>query len=296
MRNLLEHEIHVGNCLGDGMLDLDTGVHFDEIELAVLIQELDGADAEILHVLHRLGAGRADLGARGSGKDRGGAFLPDLLVTPLQRAVSLAEMDRAAAAVAENLDLDVARLLQIFLQIDRSVAESGFRFVGGRRECEREVVGAARDLHAASAAASCRLHQHREADLLCDHHRLLGIGDGAVGSGNDGNAEPLCGLLGLDLVAHQADVLGLGADEIQIVLGKDFGEAGVFRQEAVAGMHRVRAGNLAGREQRRHIEIAVLRRRRTDADALVGQAHMHGIGIGGGMDRDRADAELLAGT
>ena len=69
--DLLEHQVDIGDHLGDGMLDLDAGVHLDEIELAVLIQELDGADAEILHVLHRLGAGRADLGARGGGQGPG---------------------------------------------------------------------------------------------------------------------------------------------------------------------------------------------------------------------------------
>ena len=89
-------------------------------------------------------------------------------------------------------------------------------------------------------------------------------------------------------------MLGLRADEIQIMLGEDFGEAGVFRQEAVAGMHRVGAGDLAGRKQRGDVEVAVLRRRRPDADALVGKPHMHGVGIGGGMHRNGGDAELLA--
>ena len=89
-------------------------------------------------------------------------------------------------------------------------------------------------------------------------------------------------------------MLGLGADEMQIVLGEDFGEAGVFRQEAVAGMHGIGAGDLAGREQRGDVEIAVLGRRRADADALVGEPHMHGVGVGGRMHRDGGDAELLA--
>ena len=43
--------------------------------------------------------------------------------------------------------------------------------------------------------------------------------------------------LGLDLVAHEADMLGLGADEGDVVLGENFGETGVFREKAVAGMH-----------------------------------------------------------
>ena len=114
--------------------------------------------------------------------------------------------------------------------------------------------------------------------------------------GTTGMPSFLGGALGLDLVAHQADVLGLGADELHAVLGQDFGKARVLRQEAVAGMHGVGAGDLAGRQNRRDVEIAVLRRRRADAHALVGEAHMHGVGVGGGMHRDGRNAEFLAGA
>src|SRR5258705_10571623 len=127
--DLLQHEVDVGDALGDGMLDLDAGIHLDEIELAILEEEFDGADAEIFHVPHRLGAGLADFGAGGGRENRRGTFFPDLLVTALQRTVALAEMDGAATAVAENLDLDVARLLQGFFQINRGVAEGGFGLV-----------------------------------------------------------------------------------------------------------------------------------------------------------------------
>ena len=62
--------------LGDGMLDLDAGVHLDEIEVAVLKEKFDGADAEIFHVPHRLGAGLADPGARGGGREPARGLLP----------------------------------------------------------------------------------------------------------------------------------------------------------------------------------------------------------------------------
>ncbi len=68
----------------------------------------------------------ADLRARRRGQHGRGAFLPDLLVTALQRAIALAEMDGAAAAVAEDLDFDVARLLEIFLEIDRASPKADF--------------------------------------------------------------------------------------------------------------------------------------------------------------------------
>ena len=48
--------------------------------------------------------------------------------------------------------------------------------------------------------------------------------------------------------------------------------------------------------QGRDVEIAVAGGRRADADALVGEPHMHGVRVGGGMDRDRGDAELLGGA
>ena len=78
------------------------------------------------------------------------------------------------------------------------------------------------------------------------------------------------------------------------MLFEDLGEAGVLRQEAVAGMHGVGAGDLAGGQQARNVEIALGGRRRADADALVGEAHVHGVGVGGGVHGDGGDAELLA--
>ncbi len=77
---------------------------------------------------------------------------------------------------------------------------------------------------------------------------------------------------------------------------QDLGEARVLGQEAIAGMDRVGAGDLAGGEERRDVEVAVAGRRRADADALVGEADMHGVGVGGRMDGDGLDAEFLAGA
>jgi hypothetical protein len=40
-------QIDPGDRLGDRMLHLQAGVHLDEVELAVLVEELDGARAAI---------------------------------------------------------------------------------------------------------------------------------------------------------------------------------------------------------------------------------------------------------
>ena len=91
-------------------------------------------------------------------------------------------------------------------------------------------------------------------------------------------------------------MFGLWPDEMQIVLAEDFGKAGILRQKAVAGMHGVNPGDLAGCKQRGHVEVAVFRGRRADADTLVGQTHMHGVGVGGGMHRHGSDPQFLAST
>jgi len=115
-------------------------------------------------------------------------------------------------------------------------------------------------------------------------------------SRHDGNAEALGRALCFDLVAHQPDMFGLGANEMHTVLDEDFGKARILGEEAVARMHGVGAGDLACGDQRRNIEIAVARGRRPDADAFVGEPDMHGIGVRRRMNRNGRNAEILAGA
>ena len=62
--DLLDDEVDAGDHLGHRMLDLQARVHLDEVELAVLVEELDRAGAAVAELLHGLGDGRADLLAR----------------------------------------------------------------------------------------------------------------------------------------------------------------------------------------------------------------------------------------
>ncbi len=158
-------------------------------------------------------------------------------------------MDGAAVAVAEDLDLDVAGLGEVLLEVERVVAESGRRFTAGGSDRARQFARSAHDLHAAAAAAGRRLDQHRVADVAGDAGGGLLVADGAVGARHHRDAEAGDGALGLDLVAHHADVLGARPDEGDLVGGEDLGETGVFGKEAVAGVDGLGAGDLAGGKQ-----------------------------------------------
>src|SRR5690606_28592177 len=237
--DLLVHEVDAGDRLRHRMLDLQARVHFDEIELAVLVEELDGAGARIAEIGHRLGADAADLRALVGVEGRGVRLFPNFLVAALERAVALAEMHAVAEAVAEHLQLDVARFFQVFFDVDGVVAEGRARFRARGGERHFEVFLGARHLHAASAAAGRGLDDDRIADPGGDALGLTLLRYRAVRARNDRDAEPLGGALGLDLVAHDADMVAGRADEGDVVGGQYVGELGVLRQEAVAGMHGV---------------------------------------------------------
>jgi len=200
------------------------------------------------------------------------------------------------SAVAEHLDLDVAGAAEVFLDIDLVVAEGSLGFRPRGAEGGVDVGVAARDLHAAPAPARGRLDDDGIADVGGDAARGSRVGNAAVGPRDDRDAKRLGRVLGGDLVAHQADVFGGRTDERQAVVLDDLHEGRVFRQEAVAGMNRLGAGDLAGRDDRGEVQVALPRRRRADAHGLVGHADVHRVGVGGRMDGDGPDAHLAAGA
>src|SRR5438309_9030912 len=99
------------------MLDLQPGIHFEKIEIALPVDdELDRPGRAIAgrpRQRHRLRPHRGACRGIDEGARR---LLDDLLVTALDRAFALAEMDDVAVRVAEQLDLDMARLFDVFFE------------------------------------------------------------------------------------------------------------------------------------------------------------------------------------
>ena len=126
-------DVDAGRQLADRVLDLQARVQLDEVEGAVRAdQELEGAGAPIPDRAARTLRRRLHLLARLRRQRGRGRLLDQLLVAPLDRALALAEREHAASAVAEHLDLDVARGRDRLLDVEAAVAEGGER-LGGRR-------------------------------------------------------------------------------------------------------------------------------------------------------------------
>ena len=98
----------------------------------------------------------------------------------LDRAVALAEVHDVAVRVGEHLDLDVARLLDVALQVDGGVAERGLGLVLRLAHGGGKGIRIAHDADALAAAAAGRLDHERQADLTRHPLGGGGVGDDAV--------------------------------------------------------------------------------------------------------------------
>ena len=210
------HQVDAGDQFGHGMLDLQAGVHLDEEHFLAVGDEFDGAGADIVHRGGGLARGGADgLALRGIERRRR-RFLDHLLVPPLQRAFALEERQQIAMAVADDLHLDVARVLRRYFSI--SMRSSPNAALASRLALTIAAASSPAELHhahAAPAAAGGCLHQHRKTDPvggLCQRRLVLGL---AVIAGHQRHVGFFHQLLRAGLRAHRRHHLGGRTDEHQ---------------------------------------------------------------------------------
>ena len=279
------------------MLDLESGVHLEERDGAVLAhEELAGAGADVPgFVQDRLGRGVQPRHLV-VGEERRGRLLDQLLVPPLERAVAGRDHHDVAVLVGQALGLDVAGLVEELLDEALAAAE--------RRDglAHRGLVGVgdlghlAGDLESTAPTAERRLDRDRQAVLLRERHRLVGVLEGVLGARRERCADLLGDVPGLDLVAECVDGRRWWSDPDQSGVDHGLREAGVLGEEAVAGVDGVGAGLLGDGDDLGDVEIGVRRGRSAEAVCLVGEPDEERVAVGFGVHRDAADAGVLAGT
>ena len=205
-------------------------------------------------------------------------------------------MHGAAFAIAKHLNFDVARRGQIFLDIDFVVAKIRFAFGAGGHKGAFHVSGGLRDFHALATAASRGFDDHRIADFFADALGIFQRWYTAVRPRHAGHAQFFHGVLGGDLVAHDADMRSSGTDEGQAMVFENLNKASVFRQKPISGVDCLGSGDFAGGNDGRDRQIGLLRRRWADADRFVSHAHVHRVAVSGGMYRYRPDAHFARGA
>jgi len=182
----------------------------------------------------------------------------------------------------------------MWLDVHVAVAEGRGRLGGGGGEGGGDRIAAADDLHAPPAATRRGLEDDRVADAVRLGLCLRRTPEHACRAREQRQPRLPRRLTGPHLVSHQAQHLGPWADEANLAVLADLGEVGVLREEAIPGVDGVGACDLRRGEDRRDVEVALARGRRTDAHRLVGEAHVERGGVGGGVHGDGGDPQLAA--
>src|SRR5690606_33581753 len=109
--NLLFNQIEIDYFLSNAMLYLNAGIHFHEIEIAVLVyKELYSSHAFVTYGCSSFLSSFAHSGPQFIGNEGRRRFFYQLLVTTLNRAIALTHVAEVAILVACHLNFDVAGL------------------------------------------------------------------------------------------------------------------------------------------------------------------------------------------
>ena len=260
------------------MLDLNPAVQLEEPEVAAVEHELRRAGASVADRARERDRRVAHLRAE-RGVERGrGRLLEHLLVAALHGALALAERDDVAVLVGEELDLDVARTLDVALCEDRAVTERRLGLAARRRTRLLELARAPDDAHPAAASARGGLEDQREAEL------------GRIARLDDGDPGLLRDLLRAELVARRLERLRRRPDPDEPGRLDRACELRVLGEKAVAGMDRVGARQPSRADVLLRVEV------RGDIDRLVGAPSVERASVVRSGHRDRLDIELAAGA
>ena len=242
---LLAHQVHPRDLLGDGVLDLEASVHLEEGDGAVdPDEELAGAGAHVAGFAEdRLGGGD-QLGVLLGREERRGRLLDELLVTTLQRAVAGGDHLHVAVDVRQALGLDVPGGVEVALHEALAAAEGGRGLAHRRVEQLAHLRLLASDLQPAAAAAERCLDRDREAVGTGEVDHLVRVLDRVLGACHQWGAGLLRDVAGRDLVAELLDGGRGRTDPGEPGVDDGLGEVGTLREEAVAGVDRIGAGAL----------------------------------------------------
>ena len=208
-------------------------------------------------------------------------LLNDFLVPSLHGAVALTQIHGVLVLIGQDLNFNVAWVLEVFLHVNGWVAERRLRLCFGRLHGSDQVLFVGDHTHAATAPTACGLDDHGVTNAFGNFFQQRRVaGQLAFGAWHTWHAGFDHGLLGRDFVAHDSDGLWGGSNELKAALLHALGKICVLAQKAIPWMNRLTVGDLGRRDDGRHAEVTLRRRRRPDAHGLFREFDVLGLAIG----------------
>ena len=298
-QDLCAYQVDAGDHFGNGMLNLNTGVHFDEVVLAgsAVNQELYGAGVDVANMLGDLnGILTQSLdGLLGYGPC--GCVLDYLLIAALQRAVTLAKVHDVAMLVGQDLHFDVLGLYQELLDEDVLVAEGLLGLVLDQLELAAHVSLVVAATHTAATAAGSSLQNDGEAIADGLFHCFVSALQGLGRTGDNGHIASQCGSFCGQLVAHLTQNMRGRADELDAVGLASAGKVGILRQETVTGMDGINTAALGQVDDGGDVQVSTQRRLVfTNQISLVSLGTEHTVGVFVGVHGNGMQTQVITGA
>ena len=289
-------QIDAGDQFGDRMFDLQPGVHLQKVEIARAIDDEFHRPGRL--IAYRTGQRTGLFTHRLTGgciEKRRGRFFDNLLISPLNRAFALVQIDAVSVRVGQHLNFDMARLGHEFLDENPVIAKRRRCLVSGTVKALTRFGVIPGDPHTLAATASTRLDHHRIADPTGNSYRLVRVGDHPHVAGHRGHACGLSDLLRGDLVAHLLNRRRRRADEHHFGQFQSRRKCAVFGQEPIARMDRLGPGGFDRCDDLFDRQIRLRCGRSADMHCLIRHFHVQCAAVGVGIDRHRGDPHLARG-
>ena len=300
--NLRLHQIDTKDLFGNRVLHLQARVGLDEhIRQGLrrqIDQKLEGAQAFVAQLGRHAQRILRDAFAQRLRQAGAGRNLHQLLKAALQRAFALAQRHRPFAAVAQQLNLDMACARHQALYIHTVHTKRRFCLAAAALIGGSYITSLIHRPHTAPAAAANGLDHDAAGPIglllgkellgLCKRHRL-------GTAGHQRHAALLRQRAGSGLVAQQSQLLWRGADKAHTGGSTSQRKVCVFAQKTVAGVQRIAALLLRNLQQMCAIQIGRWAAG-TQCDGGICGLHMGCLRIILRIDRKAGNAQFLQGA
>ena len=239
-QNLCLYDINTGYLLGNGMLYLNTRVHFDEVVVFIGIhQKFQCAGVLIAYMLGQTHRIRQNFFSDRLAYGKGRRKFDYLLVSSLHGTVTVKQMHHIAVFIAKHLYFDMLGVTQIFFYENFIITEGLLCFVSCFFKFLGHFLFGIYNTHTATAAAVGCLQHNGIADLPGNLHYLIQTSDCMVNTGDDGNITFDCHFLGRNLIPHFIHDIYIGADKSNPLFFACLNKFGIFGKEPISGMDRI---------------------------------------------------------